>query len=31
MWITNGVESKKIKKDDIMPDGWKKGRKIKHN
>jgi hypothetical protein len=30
MWITNGTESKKIKKDDLIPDGWKKGRKIKH-
>ena len=27
MWITNGVENKKIKKDvDIIPDGWYKGR-----
>lgn len=29
MWITNGNESKKIKKDDIIPEGWSKGRKIK--
>ena len=29
MWITNGVESKKIKKDDIIPQGWNRGRKIK--
>lgn len=28
MWITNGVESKKIKKDDLIPDGWRKGRKM---
>jgi hypothetical protein len=29
MWITNGNENKKIKKDvDIIPDGWYKGRKI---
>ena len=28
MWITNGQESKKIKKDDRMPDGWWIGRKI---
>jgi hypothetical protein len=27
MWITNGIENKKIKKDiDNMPDGWYKGR-----
>lgn len=27
MWITDGKENKKIKKDvDIMPDGWYKGR-----
>jgi hypothetical protein len=26
MWITNGNESKKIKKDSIIPDGWYKGR-----
>ena len=25
-WITNGVESKKIKKEEIIPDGWKLGR-----
>lgn len=29
MWVTNGVESKKIKKDDLIPDGWRKGRKMK--
>ena len=28
-WITNGVESKKIKKHDPIPEGWKKGRKMK--
>lgn len=28
-WITNGAENKKIKKDDEIPDGWSKGRKIK--
>lgn len=28
MWITNGVESKKIKKTDSIPDGWRKGRII---
>lgn len=26
-WITNGVENKKIKKGDIIPDGWELGRK----
>lgn len=29
MWITNGVESKKIKKDSDIPEGWYKGRKLK--
>jgi len=28
MWITNGKESKKIKKDEIIPEGWKKGRRM---
>lgn len=28
-WITNGIENKKIKKDEQIPDGWKLGRKIK--
>jgi len=28
MWITNGVENKKIKKDDLIPQGWNKGRKL---
>lgn len=28
MWITNGIENKKIKKTDIIPNGWNKGRKI---
>ena len=28
-WITNGVENKKIKKEEIIPDGWKLGRIIK--
>ena len=27
MWITNGLEDKKIKKYDSIPEGWKKGRK----
>ena len=31
MWITNGQENKKIKKDvDIIPEGWYKGR-VKNN
>ena len=29
MWITNGKESKKIKKIDTVPNGWYKGRVIK--
>jgi len=28
MWITNGKKSKKIKKDEVIPSGWKRGRKI---
>lgn len=28
-WITDGAESKKISKTDVIPDGWKKGRIIK--
>lgn len=27
MWITNGVDNKKIKKDDVIPAEWYKGRK----
>lgn len=30
MWITNGTENKKIKKDAFIPEGWNKGRKIIH-
>ena len=30
MWITNGQENKKIKKDDQIPMGWCAGRKIKN-
>lgn len=26
MWITNGSENKKIKKNDFVPEGWNKGR-----
>lgn len=29
MWINNGIESKKIKSIDAIPDGWIKGRVIK--
>lgn len=29
MWITNGIENRKIKKDlDMIPEGWYKGRKL---
>lgn len=28
MWITNGTENKKIKKEDFIPDGWNRGRKV---
>jgi len=27
-WITNGKENKKIKKENIIPNGWKLGRKL---
>ena len=27
-WITNEIESKKINKDDIIPEGWRLGRKM---
>ena len=29
MWITNGTENKKIKKTDTVPEGYRKGRKMK--
>jgi hypothetical protein len=29
MWITNNFENKKIKKNDNIPEGWKKGRVIR--
>lgn len=29
MWITNGIESMKIKKCEIIPEGWKQGRKLR--
>lgn len=28
MWINNGIEAKKIKKDEFIPEGWQKGRKL---
>lgn len=28
MWITNGIENKKIKEENIIPEGWYKGRKF---
>jgi len=28
-WITNEVDNKKIKKTDLIPEGWRLGRKIK--
>lgn len=31
MWITNGTENKKIKKEEIIPTGWRKGRILKNN
>jgi hypothetical protein len=31
MWITNGTENIKIKKDESIPEGWFKGRKLKNN
>ncbi len=29
IWITNGIQNKKIKKDQDIPEGWKKGRNCK--
>jgi hypothetical protein len=29
-WITNGESNQKIKKTDLLPDGWRYGRKIKN-
>jgi hypothetical protein len=28
-WITNEIESKKIHKGDLIPEGWRLGRKLK--
>ena len=28
MWITNGIENRKIKKGSNIPDKWYKGRKV---
>jgi hypothetical protein len=30
-WITNEIENKKIHKVDLIPEGWRLGRKIKTN
>lgn len=30
IWITDGVKNTKINKDDVIPEGWSKGRKIKN-
>jgi group I intron endonuclease len=30
-WITDGEENKKVKVSDLVPDGWRLGRKIKKN
>jgi len=29
MWITNETANRKIKKDEVIPEGWRKGRVIK--
>lgn len=29
MWITNGIKSMKIKNNESIPEGWKKGRKLR--
>lgn len=29
MWVTNGVTNKKIKSTDLIPEGWRKGRKMR--
>lgn len=29
MWITNGIDNKKIKSTDILPEGWNRGRKVR--
>lgn len=29
MWITNEFTNKKIKNDDVIPEGWRKGRVLK--
>jgi len=31
MWITDGINNKKIKKEEIISEGWKKGRVQKNN
>jgi hypothetical protein len=27
-WITNGIENRKVKKDEVIPEGWHKGRTL---
>lgn len=29
MWITDGIRNLKIKKENLIPEGWRKGRRIK--
>ena len=29
IWITNGIENKKLRKDSIIPSGWYRGRIVK--
>ena len=30
MWITDGMKNKKIKKNEIIPEGWRKGRVVRY-
>lgn len=30
MWITDGIENKKVSKESILPEGWRKGRVTKN-
>lgn len=29
IWITNDINIRKIKKEEVIPEGWRRGRKIK--
>lgn len=29
MWITNGIENRSVKREETIPEGWRKGRKLK--